>query len=507
MERSLQIIACCLVVLSCGAPVPEQDGGLVDAGYGAVDAGRDTNSSDSGALDAGVDGGAAADAGVLDAGVIDGGVLDAGVTPATLCSNLARQRCGFFVRCSSEEPISDGGDNNRLAASEQAACETLLAVEPACVKAAEGWSKGRSTFDSGGYLACLGSLPSTSCGRDVLLARACRAIPYLRPATPLGALCTRDAECLDGWCSATPLACGACMSYLSPTTHCSRDAQCEPLGFYCPGADTSTGASGLPCAPRKLAGAQCRTGTLAQNAQEEECAPGLVCAKPGGIWQCTAAKALNTPCQKGAFECFRSGRGVNETVCTTTLEPDGGTSSRCAPFHMQLGSTTPCFAGETENIFDSPNAPVCPEDMYCSSWFCQPRLGAGTTCTSTEQCQAGASCQVYGASKVCVPYGDVGHPCELGSQNCKSLLQCRGNGGGMGGCEPAYAIAGEVCAGGFNWGRLCAGGVCQLDPDGGIYSSCRPLKADGDVCASAEECGSHVCRTDGGTGVCLDRCG
>ncbi|MFZ5468679.1 MAG: hypothetical protein ACOZIN_04500, partial [Myxococcota bacterium] len=435
------------------------------------------------------DGGEADGGTVLDGGGgFDGGsTSDAGVTPSSVCLDLAKRRCDYWIRCRTEgddpqgNPNNQGRINDSVAASERAKCEAREAADPGCVIGAEGWRQGRAMLDAAAYDACIAAAhPSATCVRDLNQAfTLCEGAPFVIPNTAVGGACADDSECIDGFCSGGALACGVCTAYQANGQPCRRDAMCNPASSFCPGPDGQNGTCTAYTAP----GANC------SRFSNEECGPGRVCAAqtPLGQGTCEVGRTEGQGCTLNAGQCLR-GRGNPQLVCANVA----GNGTCVKVFNSQPGRQ--CDTGEAF----TGGAPFCLETEFCSANLCFPRraLGAdgGTCSTLADQCVFGARCVGTGGpgfTGLCTAYADVGEACANNGA-CKNLLTCVGNT-----CQPALRLAGEPCSN----NAQCAGGFCSTD------GGCSPLLADGESCANGNQCQSDVCALDGGSAsTCQDAC-
>jgi hypothetical protein len=89
-----------------------------------------------------------------------------------------------------------------------------------------------------------------------------------------------------------------------------------------------------------------------------------------------------------------------------------------------------------------PHHPPCGAGAYCDGTTCQPRVGAGKVCSTSDACPAGASC-VQGK---CGPRAVAGGACTAGN-DCAFGLWCdRSGDAGQGKCAPKRAEGQECTA-------------------------------------------------------------
>ncbi len=221
------------------------------------------------------------------------------------------------------------------------------------------------------------------------------------------------------------------------------------------------------------------------------------------------ASLADAVCQ-GEVECGRLGR-EQRTACTAMI------ASQCSGSIL-----APVRAGR--RAYDPTEAAACVEGVQrasCWGYFPDPRLPQcpnvtapaqplGAPCGDpfpTRDCAEGYCPYLNGAcGSVCTPYVDAGGACDVGdSLNRYPETSARQ-------CDPSSGrCLGSVCTRipGRNEGP-CEPGLCQRGlscdtsiPDGGL---CLGLRADGELCVSAEQCTTNRCNdrseADGGR-----RCG
>lgn len=118
----------------------------------------------------------------------------------------------------------------------------------------------------------------------------------------------------------------------------------------------------------------------------------------------------------------------------------------------------------------------CATDLACVDTHCVARRQVGESCSTTEPCVVGASCQ----GAVCVAPAIVreGDTCDA-THRCPYRSTCSG-----GKCLRS-ALLGEDCT-----GRSCASGRCVAE---GAAKVCRPFLDPGAACTTPSDCRSASC--------------
>jgi len=420
----------------------------------------------------------------------DGGE-DSGTPVDQLCPRFARAECDFAIRCgagfaSALGPfavLQQGRPNDVVAASERARCEAYVQSEPACLRLVASLKAGRSTYSAGRFDTCLQDLFPADCARDLNRASEdCLDFGFAVPATPPGALCESDLECLDGYCEGAGRDAGAICGTCAPWKDggaCPRGVECDPAGYYC----APPGDAGQ-CLPRKSLADPCDL------LLPGECGPGLVCAFSGtpglSLPRCTTARLEGEGCTVSKLECQRT-QLPPELVCAR-LPGDAGLPAACVRTFSPPGG--PCNVGDDLTAAGLPPTPVCPETEYCDTALdrCVPRKPDGTACASDAECAAGTRC--LSSTGTCTAYADTDAGCGVDS-DCRNLLTCRGTGGR---CSTQWLLPGEPSCSTSrptaSATRPCAEGYCDRS---GTLPTCRPLLPDGAACDGPEQCLSQGC--------------
>ncbi|PKN44357.1 MAG: hypothetical protein CVU59_11845, partial [Deltaproteobacteria bacterium HGW-Deltaproteobacteria-17] len=321
---------------------------------------------------------------------------------------------------------------------------TCSATLPERGAACEGVCTDGSVCSAGGL--CVAGNPGDDCGseRDCRLPLACIAGRCAEAAVE-DAVCIEDDACVPGLaCSAQDL-CAVVEAPCTDPTDCGENALCtatqarvcEPVaedGQPCT-QDQDCGAASWCdtdlCAPRPGDAQPCAAGVW--------CAPGLACSLATGL--CAAIPQDGEPCALSAMGPFVCDEGL---ACL---------SDTCGPLP---GPGEPCGSGDN----------ACAEGLGCSfntdgTSTCEPRVGAGETCTNDRQCLEGTYCEY--ATMLCTTVATTGAPCEDGNE-----------------CGPA--------------------GACVPESGGGPFV-CAPLPTTGQACYLECEAAS-VCHAVVTAGVC-----
>lgn len=414
--------------------------------------------------------------------------MDAGVTPSTVCSDIAKKRCDFYIRCKTDTADNQGRNNDQISPAERANCEAQFSNDRACLVGAAGWANGRAVLDAQKYADCAtASYPSNTCVRDLNdVAKKCLNAPFVTAATAIGGLCTSDNECINGWCQiAAGTLCGTCQNWLNAdggTTNCIKDSQCDPSRTFCVGPDGT--ASNAPCRAYTAIDAGCNFASTNQ----EECGAGNVCQGTFVNSRCAPGKAENAACTKGRLECLRSGRGQVELICATDI---GGFDTCQKRFNTTaLGR---CNSGESAGGVATNLGTFCIETEFCAAGLCAPRRAANGPCNGVDQCMEGLQC----VQNICTPFQDLDGGCGNNSSVCKNLLNCNQT---TNTCQPGTSMLDGGCSGGGGPGAIaCAEGFCT----GGSTSVCAALIADGLPCMNSNaQCQSYSCVNN----VCAAAC-
>ncbi len=412
------------------------------------------------------------------------------MTPSSICLDIAKKRCDFYIRCKTDSADNQGRGNDQVAAGERAKCEALFGNDRTCIVAAAGWAGGRATVDVQKQADCTNAAyPANTCVRDLNdVQKKCTGAKYVMPALGFGASCTSDNECINGWCQlGAGSLCGTCQRWLNADAgmaNCTRDSQCDPSRSFCIGPDNTP--SNAPCRAYTAIDAGCNF----VSTNQEECGPGNVCAATGAGFnnnpKCLPGKPENATCTKGRLECARTGRGQFDLICATDL-----TGFDTCQKQYNVAPLGRCNAGENPG-FGANLGTFCLETEFCAAGICAPRRIANGPCNSTDQCAEGLQC----VQNICVPFQDVDGGCGNNSTVCKNLLSCSG---ATNTCQPGTSLIGGACTTGGNTNIPCAQGFCS----GGGNSVCTALIADGQPCMNSNaQCQSFACVNN----VCAAAC-
>lgn len=317
------------------------------------------------------------------------------------------------------------------------ACEQLdadlfgLGVGHAEPLVAGALAAGTVSYDGQELGRCLADIRALSCAdifaADVDPFAVCQ--PYTGTVSDQGQ-CVLHAECAvaGGYCERTGCAdgdaccLGQCASPKALDEPCAGDIECGPSA-YCVAGTCADGSVGARCAEH----AQCDSDNYCDGAA------------------CVADRASGAACEADA-QC-----PAPETCVGRNL-PAGGMCAR------SLATGDPC-AIACRSFFSH----YCEQPDPSSLGTCQPRVEAGTLCTSQVMpCQIHMTCAPD--SNACAPSGDVGDPCQ-NSINCQFFRDV----------------------------------FCSTELDGAAAGECLDRQPDGAACADDSHCLSGLCHE----GTCL----
>jgi len=272
----------------------------------------------------------------------------------------------------------------------------------------------------------------------------------------------------------------ACLSAIGSAS-CDEGAGTALLG--CDGLFAPAADSGGAC----YEASDCKSAT-------EGCG-GASCART-----CQAAGAQGQPCPR-------------DTSCSAGLRCDPGTSlcqppappgAACQPFaSFQCDATSfcdstteMCTALPSSGQACRPTSPRCTGAAWCSAGTCQPRLGSGVTCTTSDACESTLFCDTALTPDSCQARKAVGGTCQA-STHCQDGLRCT-----SGACVAARTagqscVSISDCATGLSCDRILR--ICGTP----VYS----LKAgdsctdDDRTCGSGLSCKGEAVNSDGGVGT------
>jgi hypothetical protein len=281
----------------------------------------------------------------------------------------------------------------RIGASEQRACE----IEKPNGYAEEVFSlvrKGHYTVDRSQAETCLASWTNLTCHADrTLMPPACRSeavVATVRGAVPPGGPCTQWDECAHGYCHAQPGCSSTCTAYVPLGGACDNNHLCEPEAWCWENLCRSRAKLGEPC-----------------HDYNQDCERGLWC--------------------KGYLPESSLPHGDYMREQPGTCAPRKGEGEHCVTYR---------HAHEDDEH--------CRPDRYCD-WgagdpTCRPRLPKGAECDWEDACADGLTCaglvlrglhpsgERYAvfARGTCVPWSDVGDPCDPSAYvtGCPSDMRC-----------------------------------------------------------------------------------
>ncbi len=317
---------------------------------------------------------------------------------------------------------------------------------------------------------------NAECVTDANGKGVCQApVPVGQPCANVGD-CVQPAVCRIGVCTLPAKAGGKCSAITDCGPgldcvggSCAVPASCSP-GSACGNGGECLGEIMNSCKALKPAGGTC--------AASSECAGTAYC--DGASQTCTALPGLGGVCGNGVF----CGAGLGCESGKTTCQALPGAGQKCL---LGPGGPFLCAAGlacsGTTMTCDTPpleNAPCAADnscsdadidgdgkkgDLACNVTFkgkvCSKKLAAGTQCQN-EACQDGLFCDT--AAGKCAAKLGAGSPCTA-STACSAGAACTPNASGKLSCGPLPS-SGGLCL------TDCASGLfCAIGPQS---ASCQP---------------------------------
>jgi hypothetical protein len=466
---------------------------------------------------------------------VDGFCCDSSCTGACRACSAVKKGSGSNGTCGNvsggSDPDSECADDGAMSCDRDGWCDG----SGACRLYPAGASCGTNTCTAGvqSGQSCDGF---GSCNPS----NVTQCAPYVcASASACGTTCTADTGCIaSAWCetTATPRTCRA---DLGTGNACTRDSQC--LSGFC--------ADGFCCDAR--CDGLCRGCSSAlTGGANGQCGPVLAGTDPGS--ECTddgaASCDRNGLCNgSGACQLFANGTACGANTCSagtqTGFACDGfgtctpSSTADCAPYQCN-GST--CGTSCT-------NDAGCFANHFCQGGTCRPDQENGGSCTSSNQCRSGEcvdgvccdspcdrACQACSAAKkgsgadgVCGAIGagaDPDNECpDDGASSCGRDGMCSGSGA----CRVyagGTACGMTTCSSGTQTGFACNGtGMCvaaqtsQCTPyvcngtscgttctsdtgcvtaaycSGGANGQCKPDEPSGGTCTANSQCQSGFC--------------
>lgn len=266
-----------------------------------------------------------------------------------------------------------------------------------------------------------------------------------------GSDCPATLYCADGVCCNSSCTGGCSNCDLSGTS-----GTCSPVSPGTKPVNCSTSSTGYLCNGSELG---CPTSCL----KDADCAPDHYCAADS---TCKPTKTNGATC--GASDCLVSGCRVcgSKYACVDGVCCDSACSGACDACNLpnKVGTCSPMGAGQ-------------PGSPSCAPYLCGSGSACATTCSSNNNCAAGAYCDSTGH---CVAQAGVGTACSSQSQ-CGSGLTC---------------VDGVCCT------TDCTGTckACSAAKKGsGVDGYCGPIKAGTDP---DSECANTAASGCGTTGMC-----
>ena len=252
----------------------------------------------------------------------------------------------------------------------------------------------------------------------------------------LGHSCSSFMECASGQCTDGVCCNTACTGTCQQCNQIGKLGTCSPV------------ANGIEDPPTCVSDTDSRfcdgtgTCTVGKRANGKPCTASAQCTSNN----CIDGFCCNSTCTSTCYTCGKPG---SEGTCSVIPigQPDRSATTPCdGPMQYCDGSGT-CATNK------KPNGGLCAGASECGSNFCVDGICCNNACLGT--CQA---CNVTGSEGTCVNS-------STGAQDVNATVPCTGP------------------------GMFCEAGVCQSGK-----------KANGAVCAAANECGSNFCVD----GVCCE---
>ncbi|MBK7863722.1 MAG: hypothetical protein IPJ65_34980 [Archangiaceae bacterium] len=456
-----------------------------------------------------------------------GGGMTPPVGQGEFCQKLAEAQCNREVRCGTVDSANLG----LCKAQVNASCSSALGMVDAGVLSYAASNAGKCLSDYEAYPCTRTGIPAVASCASVLEGAGTSGKPCASGSVAVGGLIINNGlagTCAQGYCTATGLACGACVAYQTVGQTCdgqrilSATQRCDPDTTFCP---VDAGSSPRLCQTFKPKDAPCTSAGIL-NINDAECADlcvergdgGFRCGynAPGEACRNAAACGPDAYCKDLFVNCARIlCTTVRAGVCTPRIAlgstcineerddgcRDGGTclEGKCvpAPFYSQpvgkeCDSITQCVEGAFCKDLEG-----TPPDAGGSQGVCATRLAAGSSCgtvvSNDDPCVSSAACN----GPNCVPYNSAGGSCSTSgsaTQQCKHFLDCYRPDAGLDGTCRLPADAGQACG---SAGVTCKGesypnAFCQVFAGAAPTCATTPL-ADGMPCAQADNCASRRC--------------
>jgi hypothetical protein len=251
------------------------------------------------------------------------------------------------------------------------------------------------------------------------------------------------------------------------------------------------------------------TGTIQQGQPCKwiyECAQGRCDPGAPGACPATCGKVAQLGQSCGDTPCdLRAGLRCVDNVCSQ-LKGAGEKCSSTSDCQLDFfcDSSSGCTQRGSENAVCS-DFDQCAPGLFCNlgseGGLCQKQFTAGQSCTAfsaeaiTFACADGYLCKGFSSSKSsttagsCALMGQVGAVCDAAAQvtGCTDGLVCKG-----------AACALKPVDGACTSNDDCKEGVAFCNAS----SQCQPLIAEGQACASSDQCATSFC--DPSAGQCVD---
>ncbi|MEW5855510.1 MAG: hypothetical protein AB2A00_42445 [Myxococcota bacterium] len=278
----------------------------------------------------------------------------------------------------------------------------------------------------------------------------------------------------------------------------SRQAWWFVLTAVCFGAGCSAGASNSSSSgsegPLVTSEEACSALAAASCEKLNGCSPWLLQYVYGDLETCIERGKLGCP-------DIVTANGSGATAVALKACADALPGATCDDYFTDRGPSECLFSGSLGN------GTACAAGAQCQSGACKvpagqtcgtcgPRGGAGSTCTSSADCEAGLLCAGNG---VCVSYGEGGASCDANHPCLPSLVcnsgTCASVGGPGASCDPQI----NNCNGYVGLFCNAASSTCQSVNLVGAGAACGAINGGYTLCST-----SGVCRVgQNQQGTCL----
>ena len=348
---------------------------------------------------------------------------DAGPLPADY-DRFISAYCAYGERCA---------PSFGRAWADAAACEAWARSTFGCIAGTYAYGF-ELTVDAAAVDACVAALAAAPCDDAVSIDPACADFLALEPqgSAAEGEACDENFACAPAlYCRIQYGICSICVRPAELGEPCNA-VRCA-AGLHCDGATVSCAAPSPPGAPCVEA-ADCDSGACAGSIcaaavpRGDPCAPGDACA---GLLACIAGTCADR--LPGGAACAADDDCFVDHWCT------GGT---CTPIAA-------CAAQPLGQRCDPDALIGCAAGAFCDLMnvagpVCQVATAPGALCSASDECGAGARCEMAAGGFVCAAYAREDEPCQ-------SDFDCAGD---------LFCTAADLCA-----LPGAAGAACTADQD------------------------------------------